>query len=286
MEIDLVVPFVKNTDKKWEGEFVRSALKYNPKRVASLHTERFEDIGLINYNLKLIRKNMPWVRKVFLLLSGEGQEPADLPSDIQVVYHKDFIPFQYLPTFNSTTIEMFLWNIKGLGEYFIYINDDMLPVKPLSKERFFDEGKIRIKFIYEEIKVKRNLFKSQCVNSYNSVFCFVREKWQQGSFIRPEHSFTPMIKSHCKDCYYLLKDKIVPFISRFRTMYNHNQYIYPLYEFAFYETSENDIDFFYTQLEDSDFKERLTRCEIVCPNVIKNNENKKFLIEFLKGLCE
>ena len=40
------------------------------------------------------------------------------------------MPQQCLPTFNSTTIEMFLPKIPDLAEHFIYGNDDMYPMAP------------------------------------------------------------------------------------------------------------------------------------------------------------
>jgi len=61
--------------------------------------------------------------------------------DINIVLHEDIIPEKYLPTFNSTTIEMFLCKIKGLSEHFIYFNDDMFPVMPHSMNDFFIDGK-------------------------------------------------------------------------------------------------------------------------------------------------
>ena len=47
---------------------------------------------------------------------------------------KQFIPNNFLPTFNSCTIEMFIGNIKGLSEYFIYGNDDMFFVNYCNHE--------------------------------------------------------------------------------------------------------------------------------------------------------
>ena len=73
---------------------------------------------------------------------------------IKIVYHKDVIPEEYLPTYNSGVIELFLWKIKGLSEHYIYVNDDMYPIGELSKDDFFDEdGKRRVKDAYREIAV-------------------------------------------------------------------------------------------------------------------------------------
>ena len=67
------------------------------------------------------------MENVFLLVSGETQVPSWVDrSVVNVVLHKDIIPERFLPTFNSTTIEMFMHRIPGLGEEFLYFNDDMV----------------------------------------------------------------------------------------------------------------------------------------------------------------
>ena len=59
---------------------------------------------------------------------------------IVVVKHEDFIPKEYLPTFNSHTIELNLHRIKGLSEYFIYFNDDTFILDKLQEKDFFKNG--------------------------------------------------------------------------------------------------------------------------------------------------
>ena len=52
-----------------------------------------------------------------------------------------------LPTWNSYAIEAHLHRIPGLGEHFIYFNDDMLVGRPLSKAYFFEhDGRPRLPY--------------------------------------------------------------------------------------------------------------------------------------------
>ena len=53
--------------------------------------------------------------------------------------HERIIPNELLPTFNSTTIEMYLHRIPDLAEQFIYSNDDMFPIRPLQISDFFKD---------------------------------------------------------------------------------------------------------------------------------------------------
>ena len=278
--IDMVIPYVDNTDKIWREIYI-DFCKQNglESKLVDMRTDRYEDIGLINYQLKLINKHMPWINKIFLILMNREQAPKNLPSNVQIVYHSQFIPHKYLPTFNSTTIEMFLWNIKGLSEYFIYANDDMLPFKDLKPSDFFTEnGKIKINWLNEDINEFWNVFRSQSFNSYKHIAIRLGKYTEKGKYKRPEHSFTPMIKSHSQQAYELIKDLINPHIRAFRTEYQYNQYIYPSFELFTCGTEQSNIDFLYTQLENGiDFDH-----QIVCLNVIPTKLEKQVIEELEK----
>ena len=86
------------------------------------------DINLLRYrswdNLQYIFRGidlfMPYVRKIFLIVSNIEQVPSWLNTEkVNIVLHKDFIPDTLLPTFNSTTIEMFLPNINVFLPHFL-----------------------------------------------------------------------------------------------------------------------------------------------------------------------
>ena len=279
--IDMVIPYVNNNDEVWKKIYIDFCKRVRlPNKVNEMKNDRYEDIGLINYQLKLINKHMPWVNKIYLLLMNREQAPKDLPSNVEIVYHGAFIPQKYLPTFNSCTIEMFLWNIKGLNEYFIYANDDMLPFKDLKPSDFFENGKIRIEWWNENLKGIQNTFRYQCFNSYRHMAIRLKKETNGLDYIRPAHSFTPMIRSHCKQAYDTLSDLIEKHIRAFRTEYQYNQYIYPIYEYFKYGTCDSDIDFLYTQFENGiDFDH-----QIVCLNIIPKKLEKEILNELEKKI--
>ncbi len=56
---------------------------------------------------------------------------------INVVKHTDYIPAEFLPTFNSNVIEMNLHRLKDLSENFVLFNDDMLFLKRTTPDYFF-----------------------------------------------------------------------------------------------------------------------------------------------------
>ena len=281
--IDIVVAYVDNKDKVWQKTYIDYCVKTNQRmKIVEMKTIRYEDsVCLLPYQLKLIKKNMPFINNIYLLLSNVEQKPKDLPSDIKVVLHKDFIPYKFLPTFNSCTIEMFLWNIPNLSEKFIYANDDMLPIRPLKETDFFEKDKVKLEFLERNIRETNTMYRHQCLNSYNNVLGKLDMTYNKEDFIAPIHSFTPMIKSHCIEIYNLMEREIKYNISGFRNYFNYNQYIFPLYEHFKYGSLQSTIDFLYTQLkEDIDMGH-----DIICFNIVPKNKADELKGE-LDKLCE
>lgn len=282
--IDLVIPYVNNNDLVWHKTYIDFCSKNRlQEKIVEMLGSRYGGLTFIYDQLKLANKNMPWINKIYLLLSNKEQVIHSLlPPNVVCVYHNEFIPGQFLPTFNSTTIEMFLWNIKGLSEKFIYANDDMLPTGALKPSDFFCGDKIKISW-REDIWTKNsNVYGYQCHNCNIALSNRLGINYQKDKVLKPQHSFTPMIRSHCKDTFFLIKDYILPHIRAFRTPYQYNQYIYPLYEHWKYGTTPSKIDFLYTELD----KEFDLNHQIVCVNCEKNiNQVDKFKTEIEK-LCK
>lgn len=279
--VDLVILYVDNTDNVWRKAYIDYCIKNRVQgKIADLHTARYEDIGLIHYQLKLVKKYMPFINNIFLVVSNIEQVPKNIDKDIKIILHKDILPYNKLPTFNSATIEMFLHKIPNLSEYFIYANDDMLPCKPLKDTDFFENGKIKITMIKEQLNNVKNLFRYQCINSNMLIDNLLKIK--KDYYLRPIHSFTPMIKSHSKELFDTLCDKIMPYLTGFRNIYQPNQYIYPLYEYYKYGTYTSNIDFLYTETkEDFDFNH-----QIVCINRVLKDKQQQVLKGLNDLLCD
>ena len=281
--IDLVVAYVNNQDFIWRNTFISYCQKHNlHEKIVELLGSRYGGLTFIYDLLKLANNNMPWINKIYLLVSNKEQIiPSLLPPNVELVTHEQFIPYQFLPTFNSCTIEMFLHNIKGLSEHFIYANDDMLPIGKLEPSDFFEDGKIKINWRRDQFHPCSNVYSYQCRNNCLFLTRKLVIKYDD-VLLRPEHSFTPMIKQHCKDAFNLIKEFIIPKIRVFRTEYQCNQYIYPLYEYYVYGTLDTNIDFCYTEL-DKDFD---LNHQIICVNGERDNKYIAKFKEEIKKLCE
>lgn len=140
MEIDFVVTWVDMDDQAWQEEFAKYAdRKGNTKNGVS--KARFRDYGFLKYWFRGVEKFAPWVRKIHFVTSG--QKPAWLDENnpkLNLVSHSDYIPAQFLPTYNSVVIERYIHKIPGLADHFVYFNDDFYIINSIGPERFFKGG--------------------------------------------------------------------------------------------------------------------------------------------------
>ena len=134
MKIDFVVPWVDGTDPEWQKEYS----KYSGKPISQ---ERYRDWGIFKYWFRAVEKYAPWVNKVHLITCGQVPEwlNTDHPK-LNLVFHKDYIPNEWLPTFSSHPIELNIHRIADLSEHFVYFNDDMYLSAPCKESDFFRNG--------------------------------------------------------------------------------------------------------------------------------------------------
>ena len=170
---------------------------------------------------------MPFIENVFLVVSHESQVPDWVDRDnVKVVLHKDYIPEEYLPTFNSTTISLFLHRIPGLGEQYLYFNDDIFPVGECNPEDYFRKGKV-------SIGISTHLFVTGMykhhVKRSNQLARKALDKFPTPFFIRPQHSCIPMLRSECEKVFQEQKTEIMKSISRVRSNDNLNMSLYMSY---------------------------------------------------------
>ena len=137
MIIDVVIPWVDGSDHNWQ----KLKDQYKGLKSADKSDSRYRDWDNLQYIFRGIEKFWPWVNRVFLVTCG--QKPLWLNTHcekLRLINHTDYIPEEYLPTFNSHTIELNLHRIEELSEYFIYMNDDFFPIRPLKPTDFFRNG--------------------------------------------------------------------------------------------------------------------------------------------------
>lgn len=140
MDIDFVITWVDMNDPKWQADFSKySGRKENTKNGVS--EVRFRDNGFLRYWFRGVEKFAPWVRRIHFVTSGQKPEWLDESNPkINLVNHKDYIPEEFLPTYNSVVIERYIHRIPGLADHFVYFNDDFYIINTITPARFFRNG--------------------------------------------------------------------------------------------------------------------------------------------------
>lgn len=137
--IDLVLPWVDDRDEAWQREFRESLKKYPREEGAESHIH-FENWDNLYLWFRAVEKFMPWIHRVVLITWGHVPEFLDLShKKLLVVRHRDYLPAEYLPTYNSNVIELNVHRIQDLAENFILFNDDTFPLAPVEESYYFQK---------------------------------------------------------------------------------------------------------------------------------------------------
>ena len=133
--IDFVIPWVDGCDTKWK-ELRNKFAGTNPEDSADY---RFRDWENLKYLFRWIEKFTPWVNNIFFITCGQYPSWLNINHPkLKFIKHDDYIPHEYLPTFNANTIELNLHRINELSEHFVYFNDDMFIIDYMKRTDFFE----------------------------------------------------------------------------------------------------------------------------------------------------
>jgi len=150
-EIDLVIAWVDGDDPKLKQKR-QSYQKTTQVASDAISATRFASNNEIYFNVASILKYVPFCRYIYIV--SDEQQPKFIEEfaaqgictqdKIRIIDHKQIFAGyeQYLPTFNTRSIETMLCNIPGLSDYFIYLNDDFFFNQPAQIEDFLTDNKM------------------------------------------------------------------------------------------------------------------------------------------------
>ncbi|OUY08674.1 stealth family protein [Acinetobacter populi] len=150
--IDVVIAWVDGNDPKLKQ---KRQQYLNPEQASDAVSDtRFASNNEIYYNVASILKYVPFCRHIYIVTDQQQPEWIDefakqnicTVEKIKIVDHRDIFAgyAQYLPTFNTRSIESMLWNIPGLSDDFIYLNDDFFFNQPADITDFIQQDKMVI----------------------------------------------------------------------------------------------------------------------------------------------
>ena len=206
--IDLVYLWVDGNDINWQKKRAQYQQQTENCDPQAIDTCRFYNNDELKYSLRSVEKNIPWINRIFVIT--DEQTPAWLNTNhpkIRIVDHKEIIPADKLPLFNSTALEMFIPFIPELSEHFLYANDDTFVWNSTDKEFFFPApGKAYCRF-GREIKEKHDYsqYRELLLNAYKEI----SSKYNIPITPHyPHHNMDAYLKSAFLDCLRIFKHRI------------------------------------------------------------------------------
>ena len=218
--MDVVIAYVDGSDPLWQADYAAAV----PGRPLA---KRFRDWGTLAYLFRGLERHLGFVERVFLVVARESQVPAWIDrSAVKVVLHREFIPERFLPLFNASSIELFLHRIPGLGERFLYFNDDCFPVRDMQEADFFTGGGIATGFTSHRFAA--NAFQRK-VRKADRLARAAAGVPPARFYLRPQHTCTPMLRKSSEALFRTLEPSLPSLVTRVRSEDDVNQYVFTDY---------------------------------------------------------
>ena len=240
--MDVVITYVNCNEN-----FIQEYEKYVQKE---LEVERYRSYDTLDLQIKLIRKYLPFVKNIFVIVSNKEQIEGIDTSDAIIITHEDIIPSKYLPCFNSCTIEMFFHKIPNLSEEFIYFNDDVFPIDYLKPTDFF----IYHKPLYnpKTYTLEKDNDKLYLFNLNNSTVLAAKilrkENDYKDKYIKYAHSTIPLLKSSYELTWQFERNQILASLTRTRHRKNYNTTLFNNYNYLLDKFIHKDVRSTYLNL--------------------------------------
>ena len=145
--IDAVITWVDGNDSLHKAK----RMLYGNDRIFQAEdvagNTRFASVGEILYCIASLNRHASWLNRIYIVTDGQDPKVTefikrhfpDRQIPVEIIDHKTIFKDyeEFLPTFNSISIESMTWRIPGLSEHFIEFNDDFLLTAPTFPEDFF-----------------------------------------------------------------------------------------------------------------------------------------------------
>ena len=227
-KIDAVILFVDMNDKEWRSGYNDYIKTHNIPNKEINNEQRFRDYGTLKCLLRSIDLYAPWINNVFLVVQRESQVPKWINREnVKVVLHEEFIPKEYLPTYNTFTIQSHVHKIPNLSEKFIFSDDDSILTKEVFPENFFINDKLVQTVVINDLNYLKgssskfsHYFKVSASNVIKN-----KENIKDEFYYQDDHSMQPMFKSFNEEVYNSIED-IGSYMTAFREKNNIFRYTY------------------------------------------------------------
>lgn len=191
--IDAVITWVDGNCSRHRAKRATYDLsEVHPEGMASVRWQQSNEIVFL---LRSLERYAPWIDNVFIVTDEQSPPLAHLSEPfrrkISIVDHRVIFAGyeEYLPTFNSVSIETMLHRIPGLAERYVQFNDDMFLVGRTHPPDFFQHKSVVLRGKLGGSLAEGILYTDNRVNAGNLLGVPAKK------FFRSAHICLPMLRS-------------------------------------------------------------------------------------------
>jgi len=143
--VDVVYLWVNGNDDVWRTKRQAAAqrarlLGSNDLAMYGDVEGRYRDNEELRFSLRALEQFFPEHGHIYIVTDNQVPVWLAASDQITIVDHRDLIPHNALPTFDSGHIESYIHRIAGLSERFFYLNDDVFFGATVKLDEWFWPG--------------------------------------------------------------------------------------------------------------------------------------------------
>lgn len=173
MSIDAVISWVDGSDHKYQEKLQAYCKSQNLNHKTIIEPTRINQNNEIYYCLKLLGRNLPWLRNIYIITNQQTPDAIYKLNDINFSQKIHIVDQNKLlelidiktPIFNSLSVEWLMWLIPDLSTNFLYLNDDFFVTRPLQPADFFANGQVKLSGTWKVQAQQKFLYKFKCLLS-------------------------------------------------------------------------------------------------------------------------
>ena len=208
MDVDLVYFWVDGNEPKWRAKHDAFCGKTSGT-VETNGINRFANNDELKYSLRSVAMYAPWIRKIFIIT--DDQVPVWLDTSnpkVKIIDHKDILPAESLPCFNSCLIGHYAYRTPGLAEHFLLGNDDTYINREVAPGDFFTSDGLPIvrlrRMYFRKLRWSfRENVRKKTLSNYRRTLQrasqLVSDKFGHYYTGIPHHNINALLKSVCRD---------------------------------------------------------------------------------------
>ena len=204
----MVYFWVDGNDPKWRAKHDAFCGKTSGT-VETNGINRFANNDELKYSLRSVAMYAPWIRKIFIITDDQVPVWLDTSNpNVKIIDHKDILPAESLPCFNSCLIGHYAYRTPGLAEHFLLGNDDTYINREVAPGDFFTSDGLPIvrlrRMYFRKLRWSfRENVRKKTLSNYRRTLQrasqLVSDKFGHYYTGIPHHNINALLKSVCRD---------------------------------------------------------------------------------------